>query len=238
MNGFPQEFLGAGLFAAATAALLPLVRRIPESIEREWDEDLRAHQAARASQPAVTASERFGLSKRDALLIVAAALLLGDLVMRRHGFTLEGAAWSFYFVVMLLLTAINLRHQLLPDVLVLGSLWVGLLFQAGSPHPTDAVYGAAAAYVVPWIVAQAIYLLRGGYPLGKGDMKALAMAGAWFGLGSVVGLMALFLIGTALSAIAVKLLRRPAVGWVASGPGHLFASLALMAGPWLQPWMG
>jgi leader peptidase (prepilin peptidase)/N-methyltransferase len=45
----------------------------------------------------------------------------------------------------------------------------------------DAVLGAAAGYMVLWVVARAYQLVRGQIGMGEGDFKLLAALGAWFG---------------------------------------------------------
>lgn len=240
MSVSSNEIIGAVIFALVTAIiLLPLARHIPASMARQWDEEVRAHLAEQAAERTGTeGAGHFAFSKGESAFVIVAALVLGDLVMLRHGFTIDGAAWSFYFAVMLLLTLINLKHQLLPDVLVLSCLWVGLLFQTQAGHAADHVYGAAVAFIVPWVVLQGFKRMLGGMPLGAGDLKALSMAGAWFGVEAVFGLLMFFTVSLVLGGIALRLLRPKVRGLIPSGPAHLFASLVLMCSPWLRPLIG
>lgn len=87
-------------------------------------------------------------------------------------------AWS-----LLTLTFIDLDHQLLPDDITLGLLWLGLLFSAGSVFvsPQAAITGAIAGYGSLWLVFQSFKLLTGKEGMGYGDFKLFAALGAWLG---------------------------------------------------------
>lgn len=92
-----------------------------------------------------------------------------------------GVATFFWFACAMSL--IDLRTFLLPDKLTLPLLWLGLLFHSGySPWMlSDAVYGAAAGYLILWSINKIclLWLKRDG--LGYGDFKLLAACGAWTG---------------------------------------------------------
>jgi leader peptidase (prepilin peptidase)/N-methyltransferase len=62
-------------------------------------------------------------------------------------------------------------------------MWVGLLVNLSGafvPLP-DAVIGAAAGYLVLWLVYWAFRLATGKEGMGYGDFKLLAALGAWLG---------------------------------------------------------
>ena len=84
---------------------------------------------------------------------------------------------------LLSLSLIDADHQLLPDVLVMPTLWLGLLcnaFGLFTPLP-DALWGAAIGYLSLWGVYWLFKLLTGKEGLGYGDFKLLALIGAWGG---------------------------------------------------------
>jgi leader peptidase (prepilin peptidase) / N-methyltransferase len=103
--------------------------------------------------------------------------------------------------VLICLTSIDLQHQLLPDGLTLGLLWLGLL--ANTAHlfaPLEsAVLGAVIGYLILWLVMKGFYLLTGKIGMGHGDFKLLAAFGAWFGWSA---LPTLLLIASVFGAIA------------------------------------
>ncbi len=85
--------------------------------------------------------------------------------------------------ILICLAGIDLHHQLLPDELTLGLLWIGLL--ANTQHLfiplSDAVLGAVSGYLVLWCAMKLFYLCTKKIGMGHGDFKLLAALGAWFG---------------------------------------------------------
>ncbi len=100
--------------------------------------------------------------------------------------------------LLITMSMIDFDYQLLPDNLTLPMMWIGLL---ASLVPVFAdvhssVIGAAAGYLVLWLVYQAFRLVTGKEGMGFGDFKLLAAIGALLGwqvlpmvilLSSVVG---------------------------------------------------
>lgn len=88
-----------------------------------------------------------------------------------------------FFWGLLGLAVIDLKTGYLPDELTLGLLWVGLLFnQYFNPDQLgNAILGAVLGYSLLWLIGYSFKLIRGIEGLGGGDMKMLAMIGAWFG---------------------------------------------------------
>ena len=84
---------------------------------------------------------------------------------------------------LLALSVIDARHRWLPDVLVLPTLWLGLLLNLNdlfTPLP-DAVLGAALGYLSLWSVNFLYHTCTGRQGMGHGDFKLLALLGAWGG---------------------------------------------------------
>jgi len=102
---------------------------------------------------------------------------------------------------LLALSLIDHDQQLLPDVLVLPTLWLGLIvnaFDTVVPLP-DALWGAVAGYLSLWSVYWVFKLITGKEGMGYGDFKLLALIGAWGGwqvlpltllLSSLIGVVA------------------------------------------------
>jgi leader peptidase (prepilin peptidase)/N-methyltransferase len=104
------------------------------------------------------------------------------------------ASWHFGFTPQLLfallgiwilitLFFIDLDHQLLPDSLTLGFLWIGLIANTQSLFTSlpVAVLTCAGAYIGLWLFIKLFYLLTGKIGMGHGDFKLFAAFGAWFG---------------------------------------------------------
>ncbi|MCG7598943.1 A24 family peptidase [Halomonas sp. McH1-25] len=101
---------------------------------------------------------------------------------------LYGANLASLFVlaaclILLALAVIDLRTQLLPDILTLPLLWLGLLYQIMfQPLLLEsAVIGAVAGYLVLWGFYWLFKLVTGKEGMGYGDFKLLAALGAWMG---------------------------------------------------------
>jgi leader peptidase (prepilin peptidase)/N-methyltransferase len=90
--------------------------------------------------------------------------------------------------VLLTLTVIDLRTQLLPDILTLPLMWAGLLVntQATVAPLSSAVWGAAIGYLSLWSIYQLFKAITGKEGMGYGDFKLLAALGAWLGVGMIL----------------------------------------------------
>ena len=94
------------------------------------------------------------------------------------------SAFSLLFIWLLIpITVIDYKHQLLPDSLSLGLLWLGLIANTQQLFTTlpNAVLSAAAGYLSLWLFIKLFYLLTGKIGMGNGDFKLFAAFGAWFG---------------------------------------------------------
>jgi leader peptidase (prepilin peptidase)/N-methyltransferase len=148
------------------------------------------------------------------------------------GLSFEALKWAVFAALLVVLTVTDLRERILPDVVNFTGLGLGLLlslvtppvdgsagWMAGRllglspPQPVlslaDALIGAAAASGLLWIVAEGYFRLRGREGMGLGDVKMMAMAGAFLGvqramLTILVGSLLGSLIGSAVIAFRHK----------------------------------
>ncbi|MGH8135550.1 MAG: prepilin peptidase [Steroidobacteraceae bacterium] len=118
-------------------------------------------------------------------LVELATAIVSGTVAWHFGFGYQAGfalIFSWYLIAM---AAIDLDRQLLPDILTLPLLWIGLLASlwptAGTASPSDSLIGAAAGYLVLWIVFQAFRFVTGKEGMGYGDFKLFAAIGAWLG---------------------------------------------------------
>jgi leader peptidase (prepilin peptidase) / N-methyltransferase len=152
---------------------------------------------------------RAPIAVRYPLVELLTGLLAAGLALRL-GFTIEllGAFW--FAASLLALTFIDLDHRLLPDRITLPGIVAGLLLAACAPTNDrwvaiqSSVIGILVGGGVLWVVAQAYRLYSGQEGMGGGDIKLLAMIGAFLGWQGV--LLTLLLASFAGSAVGIVLM--------------------------------
>src|SRR5215467_1486616 len=158
-------------------------------------------------------------------LIEAITGMTSVLLWLKFGLTIEWGIFLAFSSALIVLAFIDLDHRILPDVITLNGIWIGVLtsvyladpspvviglFRAAgleieTPHLAALVASITGAIVgggLLWAVAEAYLRLRGIEGMGFGDVKMMAMVGAFLGaplalltimlgsmLGSVLGLI-------------------------------------------------
>jgi leader peptidase (prepilin peptidase)/N-methyltransferase len=171
----------------------------------------------------------------NGLLYLAVAL--------REGPTLRALVDMAFVTALLVLSLIDLDHQILPNVITLPGIAVGLLASfalGGWEAALRSALAASAGYLAFWAIATAYRRTRGVEGLGQGDWKLAAMLGAFLGwermlltvllasiLGTIVGVALIVTrarssqhplpLGTflGLAGLAVLFIGQPLVDWYA-----------------------
>lgn len=87
-----------------------------------------------------------------------------------------------FAAALIVLFAIDLEHQLLPDIITIPGLVLGVVASTLLPPGLrDALLGAVLGGGMLWAVSEGYYRWRGIEGLGFGDVKMLAMVGAFLG---------------------------------------------------------
>lgn len=110
--------------------------------------------------------------------------LLGLIIILQFGLTAYAALLIFVTWALIALAGIDFDHQILPDQITLPLLWLALIasvLEWSQVTPAEAVTGAAAGYLVLWLVFHAFRILTGKHGMGHGDFKLLAVFGALLG---------------------------------------------------------
>lgn len=140
-------------------------------------------------------------------VVEAAMAIMAALLYRQFGLSFE---WALYFVfcaALLVIIFIDIHHQIIPDRISLPGIvvgFVGSLFSASVTWQQSALgvlLGGGALYAVAWCY----YAVTKREGMGGGDIKLLAMIGAFLGwqsllyvifssslAGSLIGIVAMF----------------------------------------------
>ena len=168
-------------------------------------------------------------------LVELATGLLFVACYREFGLTQAAVKWLFFTSLILVLMITDLRVRILPDVVNWPGFAVGLFFSSlvppndGTaawlsesffhrlPSPSvlgllDGLLGAAFGSFLLWGVATAYKRVRGREGMGMGDVKMMAMAGAFLG---PRGSFLTIILGTLLGSLvgAGTILGLYAMGW-------------------------
>ena len=140
---------------------------------------------------------------------------------------------------LIVLFAIDLRHQILPNVITLPGIAAGFVASWFLPPGwMSSLIGIASGGGVLFAVAEAYHRVRGQEGLGMGDVKMLAMVGAF--LGWRLTLLTLVLASFAGSIVGVALLASGRGGMQAALPFGTFLALgalvAAVAGDAMLTW--
>jgi leader peptidase (prepilin peptidase) / N-methyltransferase len=88
---------------------------------------------------------------------------------------------------LLVLFAIDLEHQILPDVITLPGIVVGFLCSlVWPPGPLSSLLGILAGGGILWLLIEIWLRVRHVQAMGFGDVKMLAMVGAFLGIKLVI----------------------------------------------------
>ena len=147
-------------------------------------------------------------------LITGSLFVAGYLI---YGWTPLLAVRLAFACAMVVLFAIDLRHHLLPNVITVPGIVVGFVLSLLLPMQgwKSSLIGLIAGGGVLFALAEGYYRLRGVEGLGMGDVKMLAMIGAFLG-------WQLMLVTLILASFAGSII---GIGIIASGRGGMKAAL-------------
>jgi leader peptidase (prepilin peptidase) / N-methyltransferase len=129
--------------------------------------------------------------------------------------------------VLIVLFAIDLEHHLLPNVITLPGIIVGLAFSTMLPPGlTDALIGTLVGGGILWVIGEAYYRYAGQEGMGGGDVKMLAMIGAFLGWQLVILTLVLSSILGSIIGVIVLAVRRGGMKYAL--PYGTFLSLAAL----------
>jgi leader peptidase (prepilin peptidase)/N-methyltransferase len=101
----------------------------------------------------------------------------------RFGLSWQTLATAFFFTLLLGIALSDARTYIIPDQFTLGGLVIGLAlsFAPGGISPVRSVIGAAVGFALLWMVAVLGEWAFKKPAMGGGDIKMMAMVGAFLG---------------------------------------------------------
>lgn len=104
------------------------------------------------------------------------------------GLTIELPVYMLFVALLITISFIDLEFTIIPDVLSIGGLLVGVTLSFFRPTQSivDSILGVLLGGGVLWAIAFFYELLRKREGMGGGDIKLLAMIGAFCGVQGVV----------------------------------------------------
>ena len=166
----------------------------------------------------------------DRWVVVLLSTIVVVVCSMQFGWSLRALGLMGFACGMTTLAVIDQRVNYLPDQLTLPMMWVGLLLQLNPATKTvgieNAVLGVVFGYLILWIVAYLFLKLRGRDGVGHGDMKLMAVVGAWLGPPSILPVL-LFasMLGTAWQLVAIVRKKMHSQDHFAFGPWIVVCSL-------------
>ena len=163
--------------------------------------------------------------------LVTALLVAGSVL--RFGFTAEAVVVAFFCVVLVVISAIDIEHRIVPNRIVIPAAAIVLVAQTALHPSLEWLLGALGASTFLFVAALV-------YPkgMGMGDVKLALLLGAMLGRDVTVGLMIGFL--AALVPAAVLALRHGSKARMIAIPFAPFlafgAAVALFAGESILDW--
>ena len=160
-------------------------------------------------------------------LIELATGLLFVAAFLEFGITQAAVKWLFFTCLIVILTVTDLRVRLLPDLVTWPGFAVGLMFSAFVPSDhgfagiltarllqvrlpgfaagiLDGILGAAFGSFLLWGLAVGYKAVRGHEGMGMGDVKMMAMIGAFLGLrGTFLTLLVGSLLGSVIGIVLI-----------------------------------
>ncbi len=163
--------------------------------------------------------------------------LLSAAVFASFGLSVTAAGYFIFCAALLAIIWIDIYHQIIPDRISLPAIVLGLFFSFFNPNLTwqSSVIGILAGGGVLYAIAVLYYLVRKQEGMGGGDIKLLAMIGAFLGWQSL--LFVIFFSSLTGSIVGIAAMIKQGRGGTSRIPFGPFLSIAALIYLFFNKWI-
>lgn len=174
-------FIISALGLLAGYAIKEISNRLPTALAAEWicqANDILGVNSGISDLVQVRKETRL----RTCIFLVATTIL-SIVTFHRFGFAIESVLLLLFTWSITILSIIDVRHHLLPDIIIYPLLWSGLIANSFELFSTlsDGLWGVVCGYGSFWLILMLFKVVTKQDGMGLGDVKMLAMLGAWTG---------------------------------------------------------
>ena len=152
-------------------------------------------------------------------------------VYLRSGWQLETICWFIFVSLLIPITFIDLDHQIIPDRFSLSGIVLGFTCSlAGLTIPWgESAMGIIVGGGVLWLIAESYYRLTGRDGMGGGDIKLLALIGAFLGVKSLLLIILVSsLVGSVVGVLLMVINKKDSQFAIPFGPFLAFGALVYL----------
>lgn len=166
--------------------------------------------------------------------------LIALALFMKYGLTVQSLLFLLFAAALIVITFIDLDHQIIPDIISIPGilLGIGASFVAPMISWLESLFGVLIGGGFLLLVAIGYKWLTGREGMGGGDIKLLAMVGAWLGWRAIpFVLLSSSLIGVLIGGGSLLMLKRGLRYKIPFGPFLSLASITyIFFGPELINW--
>ncbi len=109
--------------------------------------------------------------------------LFSYILFIKFGLSIEYIAYLAFISSLIVITFIDLRHMIIPDIISIPGIIAGIVSSIILPHIhiIDSIIGLVAGGGSFYLIALIFLNIKGKEGMGGGDIKLIAMIGAWMG---------------------------------------------------------
>ncbi len=154
-------------------------------------------------------------------LVEAAMAALSAALFYQSGLSIHFIGYFIFTAALLAIIFIDYQHYIIPDAIDLPGIILGFLFSFVNPLVSwqSSLIGIVAGGGILWAVAVIYSFLRKKEGMGGGDIKLLAMLGAWLGWQSLPFIIFFSSFsGAVIGSISLYLLKKDQASQIPFGP--------------------